>query len=270
MKKWFLLLLAISLFISCFFIPPFQKPDEPLHFKRAYSVSLGQFVCQHTNKYSRGYFTFPKSVDEFPKKMMSDAIIMKPEGKFPYRLYLGYYPVLKDQTVDLLYTCTLPFTGYIPAALGMLLFTPLNNLLVSFYAARLFLGIAFFVSIYVCFRILPKKYWYLLALSSILPVTVQQATAISYDSMAISTGYLFFALFMRMYEKKRSSIQHVVFLFSLLIIFLFTKPGYYSIAFLLIFPIWLLPVSKLLRILILILSVAVICLLTFYRLALPI
>ncbi|KKS90279.1 MAG: hypothetical protein UV63_C0003G0017 [Microgenomates group bacterium GW2011_GWC1_43_11] len=226
-KRIFFLILGVLLAVFVFAIPPFQKPDEPLHFKRAFALSMGQITCKHSREYSRGYFTYPKSVDAFPDAMLSQAIIMKPEGKYPLSLFFRSYPIDLMRAVDLPYNCTLPFTGYIPLSLGILFTLPINNLLISFYGARLTAALVFFLSILFCFRILPKRYWYILGFSSVLPMVLQQVTAVSYDSLAISLGCILFSLFMRFLEKKALRLRELILFYIILLVFLFTKPGYY-------------------------------------------
>lgn len=231
--------LVISLFlcIFTFLIPPFQKPDEPLHFERAFALAQGQFVCRHDSKHERGYFNFPQSIQIFPDQMMSQSIIMKTEGKFPIALMKTSYPIDSKYTVDLLYNCTLPFIGYIPQSVGILLSLPFNNVLISFYAARLFGALFFIMTLSICLRLIPKQYRLILLFCSFLPMVLQQVTAISYDCVSISLGFALFTLFVRFLNQKTIPIRAVLAFYGVLLLFLFSKPGFYLYALLLAYPI---------------------------------
>ena len=242
---FYFFLICFSIFFV-FAFPPFQKPDEPLHFERAYALAMGQITCKFDAKHTRGYFTFPKSVSTFSDAMMSSAIIMKPEGKFPIALLRAHYPIEKSVTMDLLYNCRLPFTGYVPLSLGVLLTMPFNNLLISFYAARLMAALFFVGAVYISLRIVTPRYRLIVMFSSIFPMVLQQVTAVSYDSVSIATGFILFALFTRQLERKTISIRELLATYGILLIFLFTKPGYYLFALLLVVPIRLvrMPIGK--------------------------
>ena len=241
---YFFLICFLSFFVFAF--PPLQKPDEPLHFERAFALAMGQAVCKHDAKHERGYFTFPRTVSTFPDAMRTSAIVMKLEGKFPLALLRQPYPIRADDTVDLQYHCALPFTGYIPLSLGILVTMPLNNLLVSFYAARVFAALFFAVALYISLRLDPYRYRLLIMFSSILPMVLQQVTAVSYDSVSIATGFILFSLFARYLEKRTVSLRELFIYYGVLMVFLFTKPGYYLFAILLFIPLRLvrIPMAK--------------------------
>jgi uncharacterized membrane protein len=242
---YYFFLICLTLFFV-FSFPPFQKPDEPLHFERTFALAMGQITCKFDVKHTRGYFTFPKSVSTFPDAMMSGSIIMKPEGKFPIALLRAHYPIDKSQTTDLLYNCRLPFTGYIPLSLGIVLAMPFNNLLISFYAARLMAALFFVIAVYISLRIVTPRYRLIVMLSSIFPMVLQQVTAVSYDSVSIAMGFVLFSLFTRQIEMKKVMLSELLVTYGILLVFLFTKPGYYLFALLLAVPVRLvrMPMGK--------------------------
>ena len=266
---WYWGCIVSMLIIMTFLVPPFQKPDEPLHFKRAFALAMGQVTCRHNQNHERGFYTFPKSVSTFPDAMMVNTIIMKPEGKFPLALYRGTYPVNSSETVDLLYNCTLPFTGYIPHALGILLSMPLNNVLISFYAARIFGALFFLTTLYFCFRFISKRYRFVLLFCSVLPMVLQQVTAVSYDCVAIALGFILFALFTGYVEQKTVRIRDVLIFYGVLLLFLFTKPGFYLFSLLLIYLLQRVPMSLTKKMLLTLLFMAGVFGIALYSLTLP-
>ena len=267
----YLVIIGICLVIFTFGIPVFQKPDEILHFKRAFALALGQLTCKTDANHIRGYFSYPVSLEQFPASMMADAIIMKPEGKFPLALLRSPYPIGdKKNTADLAYNCRLPFTGYIPQAIGIVLVMPMGNILISFFAARASAALFFFLTLVNALRIIPRKLKPILSFCSFLPMTLQQATAVSYDSVAISLGFILFAWFTNLVEKQELSVGSVFGYFALTLLFLFTKPGYYLFGGFVLFLLWKTRISFKQKIIVGSALVLGIVLVSWYGLTLPI
>ena len=272
-KESYPIFLFLFICFSLFFVfafPPLQKPDEPLHFERAFALASGQLVCKVDAKHMRGYFSFPISISAFSDAMMTNAIVMKPEGKFPIVLLRNHYPINRSVTTDLLYNCTLPFTGYIPLSLGILVAIPFNNLLISFYTARLFAALFYVIAIYLSLRVVSARYRWILMICSMLPMVLQQATAVSYDGVTIAAGFLLFSLFTRYLEKKTVSVRELLWFYAVIMVFIFTKPGYYLFFPLLFLPFRLvkLPINK--KVALIFLLSAGIAGIIWYSLSLPI
>jgi hypothetical protein len=93
MKSFFRLIniywisLFILLGIFTFFVPPFEKPDEPVHFFRAMSIYFDQWKpIGNSNKYSY-QAALPTSISSFPESMRVSEILMRPDIKFPIKQY---------------------------------------------------------------------------------------------------------------------------------------------------------------------------------------
>jgi len=266
----FLMFVGLCLTVFTFFVPPFQKPDEPLHFKRAFALAMGQVVCKKDANHKRGYFSFPKNVDKFPEAMMAQSIIMKTDGKFPMALYRGNYPIGWDAQVDLLYNCGLNFTGYIPQSLGILLSMPVNSVMISFYLARAFGALFFLISLIFCLRMIPSRYRFILLFCSVLPMVLQQVTAVSYDCVAISLGFILFTLFAGFLEKKNIRLRDILVFYGILLLFIFSKPGYYLFSLLLFYPLQRLPLPLVKKILLSVVLFGGVIGIALYSLMLPI
>jgi len=219
-----------------FVVPPYEKPDEIAHFNRAFALSKGQLFCQRKPE---GYgFTLPESVIQFPQAMFTGAIIMQTDNKFPIQLLKKTYPIYPSNDVIFENYCSLPFISYIPSAVGMNIAAPFNNLLLSFYAARIGIAVFFIVLLAFSLFIIPPQLRLLLAAFSIIPMVIHQATAVSYDAPSIALSMVVFAFFAKYIESKPIRFLEYVLFTGILSIFLLVKPGYYLLFGLLI-PIFL-------------------------------
>jgi len=218
--------IALFLGVFTFLIPPFQKPDEPLHFKRAFALALGQIACIHDSFHDRGYFSFPKSVEPFQNSMMTNEIIMNYDMKFPWRLLTGSYPVGNlSERQELMYNCTLPFVGSIPQALGILVSLPFGNVLVSFFMARIAGSIFFLLSLIVSYKVIPKRYRPLLLIFAVFPMLLFQVSSVSYDSVSLSLMMLVFSYMVFLLEKKAIHIRELLLLYVGILVWILAKPG---------------------------------------------
>src|SRR3989344_7986882 len=88
--------LALLLSVFTFLVPPFQKPDEPVHFYRIITLFQGQLTCDYSS--DRPHFRLPQSVYDFPKIMGVESISMS-TIKFPVTSYKKAYPWTGDRQV---------------------------------------------------------------------------------------------------------------------------------------------------------------------------
>jgi uncharacterized membrane protein len=225
-----------------FFVPPFQKPDEPTHFYKIVAMSQGQWFCRGGT--SPKYVKIPKLLYDFPVQLQANALAFDSNLRFPLKLLFMPYPIhspaSKSQSVK--DTCSLGVFGYIPMALVMTITNLFNNALFSFYVARLTATAIFLFALIYSFRLTPKEFRPLLLLTAALPLTIHQATSISYDSLQISLSFLIFACLTHILTNNRDHIINKVIVMQFAIFLLnLTRPGYYSLLLL-----WfIIPKSKL-------------------------
>ncbi len=222
--------IAILITVFTFLVPPFRKFDETDHFVRVMTVASGQFACRPGAAGSAPYFLLPKRVFTFV-----DTLDRGITEKFPVSLYKQRYPFQGDAQTGKTYGCYLPFLGYVPQTLGALASFPWNNLLVTFYFARIGAAVFFLVCFVASLLLSPKRYQAILMLVGALPTVLHQVTIVSYDATVISLSFLAFAMLTRGLEAKK--IRFSSFLaFCLIIIYLvLAKPGYYVFALLPLF-----------------------------------
>lgn len=225
-------------------VPPFQVPDEPAHFFRAYQISEGKIVAERRGESSTGG-SIPKSL--FDSMIIWSNISFQPETKITKKQFFETLNVSlkkrEKQFVSFSNTALYSPIPYLPQAIGIALgkafyLSPvvlmylgrLTNLLVSLYAT--FLAI----------KITPAFKWvfFLLALT---PMATFQRASLSSDSFINSISILLIATIISYafdINKEKIVIRDIVILCLLSILLSLSKQAYFMIPFLC----FLIPKSK--------------------------
>lgn len=210
-EYFFVMVAAIFGGLFILLVPPFQTPDENVHFYRAYEVSeLGA----------------NKSVKDGAVGSLLPASIAKTEGSVnalpdvtthiqfnPYNKYsLSYtknalFNIPLNQQEKLFYrTETYPMIVYLPQAsaigIGKLFNAPVIMLL---YMARLANLIIWIVICFFCIKYFPWKKWAVVGVC-LLPVVVAQTISPGLDVLAISSTLAFMTIIFYAMSNKRGSL----------------------------------------------------------------
>ena len=168
-------------------ISPFDKPDENLHFYKAFAVSQGNFICGVKN--GRAINQVPRSIHDF---------VEAPNEK---EVENSRFLTINEQN-----SCVLPFIYYLLPGLTIAILWMMHAPILSiFFAGRLInVCVALFI-LFLSLRRLPIK----LQLPSLfvyaLPMTLFQISSYSKDAYHIALGvFLVNKLFLFLSEKKMS------------------------------------------------------------------
>lgn len=192
-EKIFLWLALIFGPLFLILLPPFQAPDEPFHFLRAYQIASGQWGEGAGVK-------VPASVVEFLSAF--DHIPLKPAVKTSAQEILSFRDQLldPDRTVFIPYATALPHPPlpYGPQALGIALGKTLDlSPFHLFYFGRVLNLLGWIVLVFAALRLCPIYPWLLLLLA-LTPMSIHQAASLSPDAMTNGVAFLFFAALMRL------------------------------------------------------------------------
>lgn len=204
----------------CFITPPYQVPDEPAHFARAWQISEGVFfspvyylqdVLAKPSPLSRFHIKLTGGADAFPKRVLGadipssmlpiDMVDIPENVRFAtFDRYVEYLvePIEPSQRESFI----IPNTGayapllYAPQALAALVGRSLGfSSGATFYfmrwSALLFVAICVFISM----RLLPEKK-FLLFILAVMPMFLIEAASVSADPVVygicfIASTYLF-------------------------------------------------------------------------------
>lgn len=222
-KNWVLIsLFAVLGFLFIFLIPPFQKPDEPIHYQRMIAVvsSVKAF------NFSGNSYIY-KDEYELPKNMFDGVISGDYKNKFPKSLYLSELFKKNSFVVD--NTKSIPidwshFFSYLPGIVGYFLLGSYFPLL-GFYFARISFFLFFIACIWWSLKNTKGRFRYLIYMYCCIPMVWLQITAISYDAVLFGLVPIIFTLILKFFSEKKLNFKDLI----IFVLFLFwasvSKPG---------------------------------------------
>lgn len=229
--KFYMLLLIYIVAIG-FIYPPYQIPDEPYHFFRAYSLSnykLNKSAYENSINYT---YDAPVNIDclNYSHIQAIDRVSSFDDIK-ECALSLGnteYHNNYSQSNGNI--------SGYFTSALGIKIadiFT--NSPVVIFYAGRMFNIILTFILIYFAIKITPVGKKTILAVATI-PMFLQQMCSYSYDSVLNAVCLLFVSYLLSYVVNKTKFTWFTALKFALMLFVIFNiKAVYVTIGFMLIF-----------------------------------
>jgi len=160
-----------------FILPPFEAPDEPAHFARAYSIAEGQVVIKD---HPRDLVVFVKEAIEarLEARNMKKDIPVLVEIK---RLLDQYDDRIPNIAFNAAQYSPVPYIFHAAAIRLVMLFDSFpRGFLLSLYACRVVSLLMFVGLLYLSFSLFPSISWPLFWLS-ITPMALSQASVVSVD-----------------------------------------------------------------------------------------
>jgi uncharacterized membrane protein len=186
--RFFLITAAIAGLLLVFLTPPFQAPDEPVHFMRAYQISEHNFRVDKVGKTVGGYL--PTSVGKtISVTSERPQINFYPNEKYDEQktfqaLHFRTNPD-KRTFYDFSSTAYYSPVSYLPQATGVLISRSLGaSPLTMMYAGRIANLAMWIVLMGLSIWLLPRKKWALAAVA-MLPMALFQAASLSADVMTV-------------------------------------------------------------------------------------
>ena len=215
--------------------PPFQVPDEPNHFYRAYQVSVGQLVSQRTSTSVGGQL--PRSFLQVTGTVMGN-VPFNPDVKQNLDAWAHAFdiPLRPHDRVEVGFPNT-ALTGpiaYMPQVLGIELGRLVGaSTLMLFYWGRI-ASLLLCVALTACaIRWLTVRRWTCVLLS-LLPMTLFVRSSVSSDGPTLALTMLALAICLLPAALETPSVHLKVpgLLFSIASLMAFGKPPYGAVAFL--------------------------------------
>jgi len=202
--------------------PPFQVPDEPWHYLRAWSVAQGQVIAGDDLT-----VLVPRNVAELPGYLGSGMIDWS-QNTYSVRSALGAMaqPVGSRDVRVFTSAASNGVLSYLPElpAIGIARFLG-RSPLAALYGARLLNLLVGVLLTYFAIRLAPfgKP---LFAFVGLLPMTIAQTASLSPDAVAIAGAFFFTALVLRMAVSARVGGAEIVGLALSGAVLLNVKSGY--------------------------------------------
>lgn len=214
--------------IFFFLIPPFQAPDEQVHFPRVFELSCGKILLSKNEKVGGAYL--PTSVQKFMS--IRDTIPFHKEVKFDYTsLYQHLMTPLneKETTFILFGTQTYSPLQYIPQVLGVSIGKVCNtSVCILYYVGKFFSLCIIGALLYLSIRYMPFNKW-VTVMFCLSPMSIFLTVSHSSDSMIFACAFLFIAIILRsIYDTSfRLTVSTVVLLLLCVATLATSKSGIY-------------------------------------------
>ncbi len=209
--------------------PPFQAPDEHVHFCRAYQLSTGGLLPEKQNGVQGG--TLPSSVIETIEQVNPGLRFHSKEQRQDPELLRRYLRRSLEPENKRFYafpsSALYPPAAYLPHAAGILLGRLMHaSPLVMMYLGR-FSALAFWLTMTgLALQIMPAGRWLLLAVA-LMPMSVFLGGAFNPD--AVTNGLAFFALAFMLEIARRPGVvtgRQLALFGLILLVFALAKPGF--------------------------------------------
>jgi uncharacterized membrane protein len=194
-------------FIFIVITPPFETPDEQVHFLRAYQVSEFNFIPDKARNITGGYL--PASLDRTISYTMTNPNVHFNANK-KYNMYKTFQAASfktepqKKKLYDFSSTSYYSPIAYLPQAAGILIARILNLApLGAMYAGRIGNLLAWTILLALSIRLMPRKKWTLVAVA-LLPIAIFQSISLSTDVMTVGLMALAITLIFNFRECKKA------------------------------------------------------------------
>ena len=186
MEKWFLLVAGVLGVAFILILPVGQSPDDIMHFRRAYGITEGVLVPSVINENGGVGSAVPADTEEVL------------EGSPESGHYIEVVEELGSGTTektDQAYnnTALYNFVCYIPQSLAIMIGKVFGMSTAGLaYMARIFNFVLWMVLIYFAIKLIPK-FKKIVLFIALLPITLQEATSLAPDALAIGLGIFMFS-----------------------------------------------------------------------------
>ncbi|MBQ9365425.1 MAG: DUF2142 domain-containing protein [Schwartzia sp.] len=238
-------------------LPIYSVMDDPLHYLRAYEISMGKFIpvvhvdengtklvgdYLHRNALYFRSDVHSKSLDLGPMKSIGDHFNFYAD---PAQLTWADYPSNRKQTVDygseqfFLFQTTALYApvSYLPQAAGIAVARNFSHRSMKLaYAGRFMNWLMTGFCFYWALRIIPRHKLLMLAII-LIPINVQQCNSLGTDGQLLAYSLLFLAFIMRARESRTISKSSLAIIGALAIAISLTKIVYLPfVLFVLLLP----------------------------------
>jgi uncharacterized membrane protein len=212
-------------------VPPFQVPDEPAHFFRAYAISEFRiFEMERDGHY--GDF-LPLSLKVLVEDA-SDNVPFHPENKVNIRKIISLFGMRLERSqrtfLSFPNASVNPPLAYLPQSLGILAGRVLNlPPLALMYLGRILNLIFWIACISAALQLTPSGKWPLF-LIALMPMTLYQAASLSADAPAQALCFLFIAAVLKKsFPSGNPGRKSLAIIYLLAAFILMCKPVYFPL-----------------------------------------
>lgn len=202
-------------------VPPFQVPDEPAHFYRAWELAQLDYQAG-----TDGRVSLPGAVVRLPSDLGSGERSWSVSTYSSKRVRQYLFAPIGSQTASVDNASPYGPLGYLPHLLPIEAARLTGHgALAAFYGARLLNLIAAVLLTYLAIRVIPVGKL-LIAVLGLLPMTMYETASASPDALAIAGSFLFVAVLLRTLSRASLERRDIAVLAASAALGLNVKPGY--------------------------------------------
>jgi uncharacterized membrane protein len=218
-----------------FLMPPFQVPDEPVHFLRAWQIAEGRMISEVKDNQAGGFF--PEGLVSIAS---STAYIHDPNNKQKISVRQIYsllsVPLCPEKKIFVtpLGSALYSPVPYLPQGIAIFLAKPFSiHPLVLMYWGRIVNLLAWTGLIYLTIRTTPI-YPVLFMLLALTPMSLHQAASLSADATTNGLAFLSIALALRLADAREIPVRsrHLLWFSISVVLLSLCKNIYFCFAFL--------------------------------------
>jgi uncharacterized membrane protein len=206
--RFFAVTASVFGLLLVFTVPPFQAPDEPVHFFRTYQITEGNFRVDKVGTVYGGIL--PQSLEvTVSKTAYNPQIQFVPGQKYNVENTKAAFAIkTTDQkhTYDFSTTAYYSPISYIPQSIGVLLGKITHTPIISMYLGRLANLVAWIILFIIAIRLMPYKKW-AVAFIALIPMALFQGASLSADVMAIGLFAVSLALVLKLTRQKQPAAR---------------------------------------------------------------
>jgi len=233
-RKVFWIYLVLMGLVMVWYIPPFQKPDEIVHFQNV-AVIVGGKTWSIENRFV-----------DLPVRLKALEISHRFENKFDSKR-VWEKDVNKAISVFGYNITWKSYISYFPVEIGMWIGSLTPYPVLALYFGRMMGLILFLFCVWLSLKLIPMKYSGLVVAYALIPMVIHQVTEVSYDGLLLCLAPLILSVFLKILRPIRQAQDKQAqgklwkwfgLLTVLILLFVTVKSGYYLMLFLLPILIW--------------------------------
>jgi uncharacterized membrane protein len=236
----FIVLFSLFGLAFIFIVPPFQNPDEPMHFHRSYQLSTLNISSEPNENGVYGGM-IPVSILE----LVRDSEISH-NFDYGFRFHLDYTKLMsykyggEERFEGFPNTAIYTPIVYAPLIISHWLVSLLDApILATVYLGRIFSLLLVAIAVYFSIRLLPFGKWVLFAIT-LIPMFIASSVSMGADAVTYAVSILFVSLVLNLsFSKKKTSIKKIILLIGLVLAIGFIKQAHIPLlALLVLLPIF--------------------------------
>lgn len=215
--KHFMIIAFGIVMIATLFTPPYQVPDERIHFLRAMQLSQYNFSETPYENLSPKEITVPQNISSVNYSLVQQVDAVSNADKI-FEAFKSTKNTTEKYPVDLSGSAV-SIAYFVPAVAIKIADTFTNSPLIIFYSGRVACLLLNFLLLYLAIKITPKFKNTMLVVG-MMPMSIQSMISYSYDGLLNACIFIFIAICLKLIYEDSENINKKYLFISVLVLFI--------------------------------------------------